>query len=135
MQFVKYDDVTREYSISREATTFLQTLTDPISVVTVAGMARGGKSTLLNLLAACDVGGTRLDATTKVETKFSTSNSTQSHTQGMWLLPQTLGDNILLMDTEGGGATTSSSTHDANLFALSLLLSSEDDVEIGRAHV
>ena len=102
------------YSVSPEAIALLETLGDePVASVAVAGLYRTGKSFLLNRLLR-----TRA---------FETSSAVSSCTKGIILAIDRTGPHpILVLDTEGLGATdTSSDNHDARIFALALLLSSE----------
>jgi len=88
-----------------------------ISFVTVAGKYRTGKSFLLNKLLNLRGEG------------FVVDPSTDACTQGIWIWSKPIyneRDNlhIFFLDTEGASSVEKSATHDAKIFALSLLMSS-----------
>lgn len=82
-----------------------------LSVVSVVGTYRSGKSFLLNRIAGQD-------------DMFQTSPTTNAQTRGIWISRQLLSGHILVMDTEGISSTDSNASHDTAIFALSILLSS-----------
>lgn len=81
----------------------------------VAGLYRTGKSYLLNQLLGEKVG-------------FDVGGTVNACTKGIWLWgqPKTLEDglNVVFLDTEGLGSTSSSQSHDCRIFSLALLLCS-----------
>ena len=111
------------YTLTPESVTFLQGLDSsvPIAVLAVAGLYRTGKSSLLNLLFHEELGGRQVKSSCTVN----------SCTKGVWLAGRPIPIRIegrqvqlLIIDTEGLGSSDSHSSHDSNIFALSLLLSS-----------
>ena len=111
-----------------EAMEWLRTIHDPVAVVAVAGRYRTGKSFLLNHVLL------RAHENNDQETGFPVGPTTQPCTKGLWLWPRaarTRNDgpdgrpcHVLVIDTEGTGATNSNDTRDTRIFALALLLSS-----------
>ena len=114
-----------------EALAWLRTLNDPVAVVAVAGRYRTGKSFLLNHVLLRGAGAELSD---KKKNGFPVGPTTQPCTKGLWLWPRaarTRADgpggrpcHVLVIDTEGTGATNSNDTRDTRIFALALLLSS-----------
>ena len=99
----------------------LRAITTPVAVVAVAGRNRTGKSYLLNHVLL------------KRPQGFPVGPTTQPCTKGLWLWPDTVHESVcpdgrpchvLVIDTEGTGATNSNDTRDTRIFALALLLSS-----------
>ena len=111
-----------------EAMEWLRTIHDPVAVVAVTGRYRTGKSFLLNHVLL------RAHENNDQETGFPVRPTTQPCTKGLWLWPRaarTRNDgpdgrpcHVLVIDTEGTGATNSNDTRDTRIFALALLLSS-----------
>ncbi|MCH9718127.1 MAG: hypothetical protein K0U52_13765, partial [Gammaproteobacteria bacterium] len=107
------------FVVGQRAMHILEQLEPPLSSVAVAGLYRTGKSFLLNRVIlqanAFDVGST-INACTK----------------GVWMWSEPLitqdefGNDIkvIVLDTEGIGATTADASHDTRIFSLALLLSS-----------
>ena len=104
------------YVVTVEAKTFLSTLLTPLSVVSVAGLYRSGKSSLLNILSK--------ETFPPITETFGTSSSTNAKTFGLWFSPNLLHGRVLLIDSEGLGSTAAHISHDVNIIALSMLLSS-----------
>ena len=97
-----------------EALSLLQRLEGPISVVSVVGAYRTGKSWLLNELMGlgCDAG-------------FVVGHQRHTQTKGVWILP---GDRAnattrLFMDTEGFDGTGQAEVYDDRIFAFAALVS------------
>jgi len=89
-----------------------------VSVATICGPYRTGKSYLLNLL---------LGRIQRGEKLFSVGNTTQACTQGLWMWGSTAGPDgstMLYLDCEGFGSTDSDRTRDCKLMSLCMLLSS-----------
>ena len=115
MQFIeKHQD--GKYYVTASAKLFLEQITTPISVVSVSGPYRSGKSSLLNILAT--------NTFPPEEELFGTSSSTSAKTFGLWISPRLLDNRVLLLDSEGLGSTASQVDHDLNIIALSMILSS-----------
>ena len=116
LQWITADE-NGNYVQQPEAKEFLKSLRGPISVVSVVGNYRTGKSFLLNKL---------LDA--KKDERFEMSGTTQSCTKGLWLLRRTLESDtagtVLVCDTEGLGSMSATESHDLRVFSLAMLLSS-----------
>jgi len=91
-----------------------------ISVASICGLYRTGKSYLLNLL---------LERVQKGLPLFTVGNSTNACTEGLWLWGSVDSDDarsplLAFLDCEGFGSTTSDKTRDAQLMTLCALLSS-----------
>ena len=108
MQFVKV--VNGNHYVTEESRTWLSGIKDPISIVSMVGAYRSGKSYLLNRLNG--------------NSCFITSSNVNAQTRGIWLSDKILNDRILLMDTEGLGNVEVDQNHDANIFVIALLVSS-----------
>ncbi|XP_062918535.1 guanylate-binding protein 1-like isoform X2 [Mobula hypostoma] len=102
--------------LNPEALKVLQSIEDPMVVVSVVGAARTGKSYLMNCLAGNKKG-------------FSVDSTVQAHTKGIWMwcrsLPQRPNEVLLLLDTEGLGDPEKGDSHnDHSIYSLAILLSS-----------
>lgn len=115
LPWIRYNESTSKYEVEQEAHAFLESLQGPVTVCSVVGNYRTGKSFLLNKL----VGGS---------STFMVSGTTASCTKGLWIMRRTLqssdGTNVLIVDTEGLGSMSATETHDLRVFSLALLLSS-----------
>jgi len=107
MQFISVNS-TGEYIIDAKAKQVLAAMGTPLTVISVIGRYRTGKSSLLNGLTGAST--------------FQTSSTVQAQTKGIMI--HKLNDNTLLMDTEGLGSLDVSRDHDASIFALAMLISS-----------
>lgn len=107
MQFISVNS-TGEYIIDSNAKQVLSSMTGPLTVVSVIGRYRTGKSSLLNGLTGAST--------------FQTSSTVQAQTKGIMI--HKLNEHTLLMDTEGLGSLDVSRDHDASIFALAMLVSS-----------
>jgi predicted nucleic acid-binding Zn-ribbon protein len=96
------------YSLDSSTLEFLSKIETPLTIVSVIGRYRTGKSSLLNGLVGSET--------------FATSSTVQAQTKG--ILIHLLDDKTLLMDTEGLGSMDVSRDHDAAIFALAMLVSS-----------
>uniref|UniRef100_A0A7M4F2I0 Guanylate-binding protein 1-like n=2 Tax=Crocodylus porosus TaxID=8502 RepID=A0A7M4F2I0_CROPO len=110
------NDTSGDLTVNPAALEILRGITQPVVVVTIAGLYRTGKSYLMNQLAGKRTG-------------FSLGSTVQSHTKGiwMWCLPHPCrSDHVLvLLDTEGLGDVEKGNTkNDCWIFALAVLLSS-----------
>jgi hypothetical protein len=108
MQFIHVSE-DGKYMVSESTKSFLLTLPGPLTIVSVIGRYRTGKSSLLNGLTGKSV--------------FQTSSTVQAQTKGILIHPLDNGTTIL-MDTEGLGSMDVSRDHDASIFALAMLASS-----------
>lgn len=100
--------------ISEEARECLSEIKEPVAVLAVCGKFRSGKSSLLSSFVG------RKGA-------FEVSHKVHACTKGIRMYSSQLkvkDHKVILLDTEGLMATDSDSTHDAKIFALSILLSS-----------
>ena len=113
--WISYDAATECYVVNPDAISLLQTINQPLAIVSIAGLYRTGKSYLINKLF-------------NLQAKFRVSNTINSCTKGLWMhWPPIRGkdNHILVVDTEGIGAVDSgTSTHDSRVFSLAMLLSS-----------
>ena len=107
MQFISVDE-NGKYAVDPAAVRHLQSMGAPLTVVSVIGRYRTGKSSLLNGLVG--------------SATFATSSTVQAQTKGILL--HVLDDQTLLLDTEGLGSLEVSRDHDASIFALAMLVSS-----------
>lgn len=120
LPLLSYNTSQKKYEICETAVQFLKSLKGLISVITVAGLYRTGKSYLLNQVLLGQKSG------------FGVGPSINPCTKGMWIWGRPLygktatGDpcNILVVDTEGIGALDEDSTHDSRIFSLAILFSS-----------
>eukprot|EP01080_Neovahlkampfia_damariscottae_P001416 gene1416-12036_t len=111
-------------SVTKEAQNLLTKIKNPVAIISIAGLARTGKSFILNKI---------VESMTKSKSSggFKIGNTIDSCTKGIWIwgIPieaKVRGENatILLLDTEGLASLDESQTHDAKIFTLSILLSS-----------
>lgn len=111
MQFISVCTTTGDYVLDPRAKEFLSSpplQENPLTIVSVIGRYRTGKSSLLNGLIGTDT--------------FRTSSTVQAQTKGIML--HQLNASTLLLDTEGLGSMDVSRDHDASIFALAMLVSS-----------
>ena len=117
---VNYDMAQGKFIINKEAEDVIKGLESPLGVISVAGMYRTGKSYLLNRMLLNRSGG------------FSVGPSINPCTKGLWMwnkpIPAYTPDgqpiNVLIIDTEGIGATDEDHNHDNKIMTLAILLSS-----------
>jgi Guanylate-binding protein, N-terminal domain len=108
------------YAVIEEGRSFLERLSEdcPLAVVVVAGRYRTGKSFLLNRGL--------LDATNKKG--FSTGNSINACTRGVWIYPAPLTTRenrcFIVLDTEGTASMEAKAEQDARLIGIALSLAS-----------
>ncbi|XP_067318164.1 guanylate-binding protein 1-like [Anolis sagrei] len=99
-----------------EALEVLQSIRQPVVVVSIVGLYRTGKSYLMNRLAGKRTG-------------FPLGSTVQANTKGIWMwcvpYPNRKDRTLVLLDTEGLGDVEKGNTqNDTWIFALSVLLSS-----------
>eukprot|EP00944_MAST-04C_sp_MAST-4C-sp1_P008166 g8166.t1 len=141
LPFISVDEA-GEFVVDPEARKCLEEINVPVAVVGIGGQYRTGKSYLLNILKHGPEGesGTTISTNGEagesegVEAQPSTSgfgigHSVQACTKGIWLWGEPVYvDNkkmaVLFLDTEGLGSVKASATHDARIFALTLLIAS-----------
>lgn len=107
-------DQSGKCTLNSEALEILKGIEDNVSVVSVAGMYRTGKSYLLNRLMGRQHG-------------FEIGPSVNPCTKGIWIWGQPIdlkGKKLLLIDTEGLGSFDRDQTIDMIIFSLSVLVSS-----------
>ena len=120
LSMVNYDPSLGQFVINPEALEVIRQLPNPIGVISVAGMYRTGKSYLLNRMLLNRSGG------------FSVGPSINPCTKGLWMWSKTIPAhtpqgkplNVLIIDTEGIGATDEDHNHDNKIMTLAILLSS-----------
>lgn len=104
------------FEINEEAVKMLQDIEGPVSVISIAGVYRSGKSFILNQLAGYNDG-------------FNIGSTVEPCTQGiwMWVVEDRIGPEnckYVLLDTEGLGSYIKTETYDVQIFSLALLLGS-----------
>ena len=117
---ISFDTLNKQFFLNENAENILSTLEGPIGVISVAGMYRTGKSYLMNRMLLNRGNG------------FSVGPSINPCTKGLWIWSKPLSGyspegnplNVLIIDTEGIGATDEDQNHDSKIFTLGLLLSS-----------
>lgn len=110
---------TGKYSITAEAEEIISSIRTPIAIISVAGLYRTGKSYLLNRMLL-----NRSDG-------FGVGSTINACTKGLWMWGTPLKIRsedgqpltLLIIDTEGLGATDEDDTHDNKIFSLAILLS------------
>lgn len=120
LPFVLFNSVTNKFEINEETREYLKTLQGPIGVLSVAGMYRSGKSYLLNRVLLNRSRG------------FDVGHTINACTKGVWIWGKPVdgitpdGDpiKVLVLDTEGLGATDEEQNHDVRIFSLAILLAS-----------
>jgi len=120
LPFVVFNPKSNKFEINEETKEFLKTLTGPIGVIAVAGMYRSGKSYLLNRVLLNRSRG------------FDVGHTINACTKGVWIWGKPVdgftpdGDpiKVLVLDTEGLGATDEEQNHDVRIFSLAILLAS-----------
>ena len=109
--------------INPEAVKILEAITDPISVVSIVGPCRTGKSYILSRLISSQQYG---------EHRFKLGHRMDPETMGIWMwdtplqYQQESGEpvTVILLDTEGIDAYNADKHGDTQIFTLSVLLSS-----------
>ena len=120
ISMVNYDPSLGQFVINQEAFEVIRQQSNPLGVISVAGMYRTGKSYLLNRMLLNRSNG------------FSVGPSINPCTKGLWMWSKTIPAhtpqgkplNVLIIDTEGIGATDEDHNHDNKIMTLAILLSS-----------
>ena len=120
ISMVSYDMSLGQFVINQEALEVIRQLQNPLGVISVTGMYRTGKSYLLNRMLLNRSSG------------FSVGPSINPCTKGLWMWSKTIPAhtpqgkplNVLIIDTEGIGATDEDHNHDNKIMTLAILLSS-----------
>ena len=120
ISMVNYDPSLGQFVINQEALEVIRQQSNPLGVISVAGMYRTGKSYLLNRMLLNRSNG------------FSVGPSINPCTKGLWMWSKTIPAhtpqgkplNVLIIDTEGIGATDEDHNHDNKIMTLAILLSS-----------
>jgi Guanylate-binding protein, N-terminal domain/Guanylate-binding protein, C-terminal domain len=116
IQFISTGELGHDFELSDEALKILDNETRPVTVICIVGPYRTGKSYLLNRLMGKNNG-------------FPLGPTLQAKTKGIWMwVGDYFGDPsraMVLLDTEGlDDPEKGNASHDMNMFAISLLLSS-----------
>ena len=116
LQWIGFDENLDKYHVYPKAIKYLQSLTRPLSIISVVGLYRTGKSYLLNRILDVPKG-----------QSFQVSPTIKSCTKGLWIMRPAIAmedHDILVVDTEGLGSLSATTNHDTRVFSLALLLSS-----------
>ncbi len=116
LQWIGFDENLDKYHVYPKAIKYLQSLTRPLSIISVVGLYRTGKSYLLNRILDVPKG-----------QSFQVSPTIKSCTKGLWIMRPPIrmeSHDILVVDTEGLGSLSATTNHDTRVFSLALLLSS-----------
>jgi hypothetical protein len=143
MQLVSLDEASGKFALEEEALDVIRKTEGQVAVVSVCGRSRQGKSYLLNLLLKYffdgedeEEGEGEGDAAAENEkylsgNGFQTSGSTLPCTKGLYLWPEPLegtkdGElmSVFFVDSEGIDSYDQTSNYSAEIFSLSVLLSS-----------
>ncbi len=118
MQFIRVQD--GKFEVTQEARSLLsnQWSDIPLSIISVVGSYRIGKSSLLNWL------------TGKIDL-FPTSNEVHAQTRGLWMAKDLYENDILYIDSEGLSNIEVSTDYDFKIFALCIAISSKLIVNSG----
>lgn len=116
IQFIATGELGNEFVVSPDALRILDAETRPVTVICIVGPYRTGKSYLLNRLMGRNNG-------------FPLGPTLQAKTKGIWMWKGDFFNDpnraMILLDTEGlDDPEKGDASHDMNMFALSLLLSS-----------
>jgi RNase P protein component len=120
ISLLSYNPVSKIFTLNAEALEFLKSLGSPVSVISVAGLYRTGKSYLLNRVLLNRKSG------------FGVGPTINPCTKGIWLwgrplngsLPDGSPCSVVIVDTEGLGALDQDSDYDTRVFSLAVLISS-----------
>jgi len=117
VQFVSTGESGSNLLVNEDVIKILENERRPVTIVSVIGPYRSGKSYLLNRIMGNNNKG------------FPLGSSVQAKTKGIWLWVGDFFGNperaLILLDTEGlYDPEKGNATHDMNLFAVALLLSS-----------
>ena len=120
ISMISYDLNKRRFVLNPEIEEMIMPLSAPLGVISVAGMYRTGKSYLLNRMLLNQNKG------------FSVGPSINPCTKGLWMWSKTIQAHtpegkpidVLIIDTEGIGATDEDNNHDNKIMTLAILLSS-----------
>ncbi len=118
MHLVKPERQHQGFSCIPEAIKVLKMLHKPVTVVSLVGSQRGGKSSLLNLL---------YDRNTGLKNGFGVGHEMDAKTHGLWMWikhnEKNPGSYILYLDTEGLDSIEAEPFYNWSISALSLLIS------------
>lgn len=107
-----------KWVLQEEGVELMSKVAAPMKVVAVAGKFRTGKSYFLNILAGT-TGKDRVQG-------FGVASTSRACTRGIdvFVVPLSEGGTLVLLDTEGLASMEQDESYDAQIFAISLLLSS-----------
>lgn len=126
--FISFDTQSHSFNVTDEAKAFLGSLPQKqLSVISVCGKYRTGKSYLLNKLFL-----EKMEIKKQQVRGFQVGPTIQPCTKGLWLWKEIFyspqdGEHeapIIIIDTEGLGAFDEDENHDTKIFLLALLLCS-----------
>lgn len=112
-------DSNNSFRLNKETLTKIRSISGYVSVISVCGLFRTGKSSMLNWLMGSEL-------------HFKIGSTINRCTRGIWVYGKTdatLLSNgeygkVLVLDTEGIGSTSSDINYDSKIFSLSLLICS-----------
>ena len=117
--FILFDSESKLFKLTQEGINVIQSIKEPFSIVSIAGMYRTGKSYLINKVL--------LDKSNSEE-GFIVGSTVNACTKGLWIWPSPINLSnkckTFLIDTEGFGAYDEDQNHDYKIFILALLVSS-----------
>ena len=118
VHLVKPERQHQGFSCISEAIKLLKNISEPVTVVSLVGSQRGGKSSLLNLL---------YDRKTGLQNGFGVGHEMDAKTHGLWMWikhnDKNPGSYILYLDTEGLDSIEAEPFYNWSISALSLLIS------------
>src|SRR5574343_599781 len=119
-ELLTFDDKTQKFELNPEALSFIRKLPSPLSIVSVAGVYRTGKSYLLNRVI--------LDR----NRGFEVGPTINACTKGLWIWGEAIQGtseegspcSVLVIDSEGMGGFDRDNNYDTRVFSIASIISS-----------